>query len=187
MLICGLCLFAECRFKPMSAFVAARKLNIGKFVKRWLVTALVSLLLSPAFPARCSAEKTADEKKNNAVMALHLEVMPPQEEAALSREFKDRFTKTLWRNWLAVMPEAAQLGVAGVVIVRFQIGKDGAPSAEPVVEQSPGEKLKPLTKSALSAIRDSTKSTHLPNSSTHSSIELRATFYYNQPAETVKR
>jgi len=27
----------------------------------------------------------------------------------------------------------------------------------------------------------------LPDGFTHSSIELRATFYYNQPAETVKR
>jgi hypothetical protein len=155
-------------------------------VKRWLVTVLFLLLLSPTFLARPRAEKTVDEKRNN-VIALHLEVVTPHENAELS-DFKDRFSKVLWRNWIAVMPEDAQLGAAGVVVVRFQIGRDRSQSVEPpVVEQSPGEKLRPLTKSALSAIRDSTKSTHLPDGFTHSSIELRATFYYNQPAETVKR
>jgi hypothetical protein len=155
-------------------------------VKRWLVVVFFSLLLSVAFPTRPRAEDTADEKSNN-VMALHLEIVTTHEDAEL-RDFKDRFSKVLWRNWFAVMPEDAQLGAAGVVIVRFQIQRDRSQSAEPpVVEQSPGEKLKSLTKSALSAIRDSTKSMHLPDGFTHSNIELRATFYYNQPAETVKR
>jgi len=86
------------------------------------------------------------------------------------------------------MPEDAQLGAAGVVVIRFQVNKDRLQSAEPpVVEQSPSEKLNSLTKAALSALRYSTKSKHLPPVFTYSSIELRAAFYYNQPAESVKR
>jgi hypothetical protein len=80
-----------------------------------------------------------------------------------------------------------QLGAAGIVVVRFQIEKDRSRLAEPIVEQGPGQKLNSLTKAALSAIRSSTKSTHFPDGFARSSIELRAMFFYNQPADSVKK
>jgi len=164
---------------------AVRRLSIRKVAKRSFLIALFSLLTSSAFAANV-ADEHAGRGKNNA-MAVHLDIVAPPEDAAI-KDFTTRFTKILWRNWLRIMPEDAQVGAAGVVIIRFQIDKDRSQSAEPpLVEQSPGEKLNSLTKAALSTVRDSTKSTQLPAIFTHSSIELRAIFYYNQPAESVKR
>jgi hypothetical protein len=157
-----------------------------EFVRSLILLALSSLLMSTAFPASLGTEKTGDDEKNR-VMALHLEIVTPHEDAEL-KDFKARFTKVLWHNWLVVMPEDAQLGAAGIVVIRFQIEKDRSQSVEsPLVEQGAGEKHKSLTKAALSAIRDSTKSTHLPDGFARSSVELRAIFSYNQPSDSVKR
>lgn len=159
---------------------------MAKF-SQWLTLFVLALLLtSPAFPGRNGAQMSADDERNN-VTALHLEVVAPHEDAEV-KDFTTAFTKALYRNWLAAMPENALLGAAGVVVIRFQVNKDRSPSTEsPVVEQDPGKKLDSLTKAALRAVRDSAKSNHLPAGFTYSSVELRATFSYNQPAESPKR
>lgn len=156
-----------------------------EFVRPLILLAFSSLLMSIAFLPGLGTQKTGGEMKK--AMALHLEIVTPHEDAEL-KDFTARFTRVLWRNWFSVMPEDAMLGAAGTVVIRFQIEKDRSQSMEPpLVEQSPGEKLNSLTKAALSAVRDSTKSTHFPDTFARSSIELRATFSYNQPADSVKR
>jgi len=87
------------------------------------------------------------------------------------------------RKWFAVMPEAAQLGNKGKVVVRFQIQKDGTQLAkEPTIEFSSDSV--PLDKAALSAVRSSAPFHHLPEALDGRYIELRLTFLYNLPPES---
>jgi hypothetical protein len=172
-------------FAKVSLMAIVSSLCIADFAKRLILVALSLLLTSSAFADAVGGEKAGRERNN--VMAVHIDIVTPHEDGEI-KDFTTGFTKILWRNWLGVMPEDAQLGAAGVVVIRFKINKDRSQSlGPPVVEQSPGEKLNSLTKAALNALRDSTKSKHLPAGFTYSGIELRATFYYNQPAESVKR
>ena len=86
-------------------------------------------------------------------------------------------------NWFAVMPESAQLGDKGRVVVRFQIQKDGTLLVkEPAVEAS--SKKGPLDKAAVSAIRSSAPFQHLPEAFRGPYIELRFIFLYNLPLES---
>jgi TonB family protein len=87
------------------------------------------------------------------------------------------------RNWFAVMPESAQLGDKGRVVVRFQIQKDGTLLVkEPMIEAS--SKKGPLDKAAISAIRSSAPFQHLPEPFRGPYIELRFIFLYNLPLES---
>jgi TonB family protein len=84
------------------------------------------------------------------------------------------------RNWFAVMPEDAQLGKKGRVVVRFQIQKDGTLLIkEPTVELS--SKDAQLDKAATAAIRTSAPLKPLPDAFQGPSIDLRFLFNYNVP------
>ena len=84
------------------------------------------------------------------------------------------------RNWFTVMPEDAQLGKKGRVVVRFQIQKDGTLLAkEPTVELS--SKDTQLDKAATAAIRTSAPFKPLPDAFQGPSIDLRFLFNYNVP------
>ena len=84
------------------------------------------------------------------------------------------------RNWFTVMPEDAQLGKKGRVVVRFQIQKDGTLLVkEPTVELS--SKDARLDKAATAAIRASAPFKPLPDAFQGPSIDLRFLFLYNVP------
>ena len=125
------------------------------------------------------------ESGKSKVMALYVEIVTPHQEEELE-EFMTQFRQSLWRSWLARMPESAMLGDSGKVIIRFQIDKDRSqPAAAPSVEQGAGKKMKSLTNAALGAIREATKPPRFPDKFVGPSIEFRATFFYNQPADLV--
>ena len=83
-------------------------------------------------------------------------------------------------NWYAAMPESAQLGEKGKVVVRFQIQRDGAlPSIGLAVENSSNHA--PLDKAAVTAIQKSAPFKHLPEAFHGPWIDLRFVFLYNLP------
>src|SRR6266567_4405748 len=100
-------------------------------------------------------------------------------------DFGNRLTKSVWYNWLMVMPESAMLGDKGQATIRFQIDKDSShPATAPTIELSSGKK--PLDAAALRAVRDSIKSLHLPHTVAASSIEFRVLFFYNQQPDKLR-
>jgi len=78
------------------------------------------------------------------------------------------------------MPESAQLGEQGKVVLQFRIMKNGVvPAPEPAMVGSSGKD--PLDRAAVSSIRTSTPFEPLPSAFSGPFIELRFTFLYNLP------
>jgi TonB family protein len=91
-----------------------------------------------------------------------------------------RVLASVKRNWYAIMPESAQLGDRGKVILQFRIMSNGAvPAAEPNMVGSSGKE--PLDRAAYSSIRASTPFEPLPSAFSGPYIELRFIFLYNLP------
>src|SRR5713226_8677480 len=66
-------------------------------------------------------------------MSLHLEIITPHEGTELG-DFGNRLTKSVWHNWLVMMPESAMLGDKGQATIRFQIDKDSShPATAPTI------------------------------------------------------
>src|SRR5205823_78687 len=126
------------------------------------------------------SEKQSDSRKPG--MYVHLEMVTQHDESQL-KDFIGNLTKSLWRNWFISMPEAAQLGEPGKVVVAFQI-LNGASSPEPTVEISSGKR--PLDGAATHAVRDATKKLKFPQNFAGSRIDFRAEFLYNLPKDSLK-
>jgi TonB family protein len=93
-----------------------------------------------------------------------------------------RVLASVRRNWYAVMPESAQLGDQGRVVLEFSIRRDGSvPDADP--ERLLGSGKEPLDRAAVSAIRSSNPFDHLPPAFSGPEIRLRFIFLYNLPIE----
>jgi TonB family protein len=91
-----------------------------------------------------------------------------------------RVLASVKRNWYAVMPESAQLGEKGKVVLQFRIMKNGVvPDAEPAMVGTSGKD--PLDRAAVSSIRASTPFEPLPPAFSGPYIELRFIFLYNIP------
>jgi len=87
------------------------------------------------------------------------------------------------QNWYAVMPESAQLGDRGKVVLQFRIMHNGiVPEEEPVMKGSSGKD--PLDRAAMSSIRASTPFEPLPPAFSGPFIELRFIFLYNIPLDS---
>lgn len=85
---------------------------------------------------------------------------------------------TVKRNWFAVMPESAQLGERGIVVLTFRIMRDGSvPTGEPVINRNSGKE--PLDRAAYSSVRASNPFEPLPPQFTGPYIELRYSYFYN--------
>jgi TonB family protein len=90
------------------------------------------------------------------------------------------------RNWYGRMPESAQLGDKGKVVLRFQVQRDGKLlNQELKVELSSGKKA--LDKAAIGAIRDAVPFESFPEKFAGPAIELRLTFVYNWPQPSAQR
>ncbi len=101
------------------------------------------------------------------------------------RDYMAHLCGDVKRNWFMVMPESAQLGDKGRVVVRFQIQKDGTLRVkEPMVEASSNNEL--LDKAAVNAIRLSAPFQHLPEAFRGPYIELRFIFLYNLPLKSAR-
>jgi TonB family protein len=84
------------------------------------------------------------------------------------------------RSWYSRMPESAQLGDKGKVVLRFQVQRDGKLLPQELkVELSSGKKS--LDKAAVGAIRDAAPFESFPEKFVGPAVELRLTFFYNWP------
>jgi hypothetical protein len=87
---------------------------------------------------------------------------------------------TVKQNWFAVMPASVQLGDQGVVSLQFKIMRDGSvPDNDP--QRVFGSGKEPLDRAAISSIRASSPFPTLPAQFKGPYIELRFTYYYNEP------
>ncbi|HSC45839.1 MAG TPA: TonB C-terminal domain-containing protein [Candidatus Acidoferrum sp.] len=101
-------------------------------------------------------------------------------------DYIQRVIASVRRNWYAVMPESAQLGDKGIVVLEFSIHRDGSvPGNEP--DKLRGSGKEPLDRAAISAIRSSNPFDHLPPAFTGPEIRLRFIFLYNLPVEAVNQ
>jgi TonB family protein len=91
-----------------------------------------------------------------------------------------RVVESVRRNWYAIMPESANMGDKGIVVLTFRITKDGiVPVPDPNLERTSGKE--PLDNAAMSAIRASSPFEPLPSQFKRPYIELKFAFFYNIP------
>jgi len=129
------------------------------------------LLATSAFPYLNAQKAVGKPDSTKTAMSVHLEIITPHEGTELD-DFANRLTKSVWRNWLVMMPESTVLGDKGQATIRFQIDKDSShPATAPTIELNSGKK--PLDAAALRAVHDSIKSLYLPYTVAASSIEFR--------------
>jgi len=106
-----------------------------------------------------------------------LEMLTPDEGVDFSG-YLMRVYLAVKRNWFAVMPESAQLGEKGIVVLTFRIMRDGSvPTGEPVIGRNSGKE--PLDRAAYSSVRASNPFEPLPPQFSGPYIELRYTYFYN--------
>ena len=109
------------------------------------------------------------------------QILTPTEGVDFS-DYMARVIASVRRNWYAVMPESAQLGDRGRVVLQFRIMSDGSvPTGEPARLSGSGKE--PLDRAAISAIRSSNPFEPLPSAFKGPFIELRFYFLYNLPIE----
>jgi TonB family protein len=110
-----------------------------------------------------------------------LEMLTPTEGVDF-QSYLERVYVTVKRNWFAVMPESAELGEKGIVVLTFRIMRDGSvPSVDPEIQRNSGKE--PLDRAALSSVRASNPFEQLPAQFKGPYIELRYTYLYNIPLE----
>jgi TonB family protein len=111
-----------------------------------------------------------------------LEMLTPTEGVDF-QSYLERVYVTVKRNWFAVMPESAELGEKGIVVLTFRIMRDGSvPSVDPEIQRNSGKE--PLDRAALSSVRASNPFEQLPAQFKGPYIELRYTYLYNIPLES---
>ena len=111
-----------------------------------------------------------------------LEMLTPTEGVDF-QSYLERVYVTVKRNWFAVMPESAELGERGIVVLTFKIMRDGSvPSNDPEIQRNSGKE--PLDRAALSSVRASNPFEQLPPQFKGPYIELRYTYLYNIPLES---
>jgi TonB-like protein len=98
-------------------------------------------------------------------------------------DYLARVVASVKRNWFSVMPESAQMGDRGRVVLQFRIMRNGAvPDPEPQLMSTSGKP--PLDRAAFSSIRTSSPFQPLPPAFSGDFIELRFIFLYNLPLNT---
>ncbi|MGB6430550.1 MAG: TonB family protein, partial [Candidatus Acidiferrales bacterium] len=91
-----------------------------------------------------------------------------------------RVLDSVKRNWYAIMPESAEMGDRGRVVLDFKILRDGnVPDPDPEMRSS--SQKEPLDRAAAGAIRASSPFEPLPPEFSGPYIELRFIFLYNIP------
>ena len=109
------------------------------------------------------------------------QILTPTEGVDFS-DYMARVLASVRRNWYAVMPESAQLGDRGRVVLEFSIRRDGSvPNDDP--QRLLGSGKEPLDRAAVSAIRSSNPFDHLPPAFSGPEIRLRFIFLYNLPLD----
>jgi TonB family protein len=113
------------------------------------------------------------------------QILTPTEGVDFS-DYMARVLASVRRNWYAVMPESAQLGDRGRVVLEFSIRRDGSvPNDDP--QRLLGSGKEPLDRAAVSAIRSSNPFDHLPPAFSGPEIRLRFIFLYNLPLDAANQ
>jgi TonB family protein len=113
------------------------------------------------------------------------QILTPTEGVDFS-DYMQRVLASVRRNWYAVMPESAQLGDRGRVVLEFSIHRDGSvPNDDP--QRLLGSGKEPLDRAAISAIRSSNPFDHLPPAFSGPEIRLRFIFLYNLPLDAANQ
>ncbi len=94
------------------------------------------------------------------------------------RPYLIRVLATVRRNWFAIYPEAARLGMRGQVGVEFVVSKDGS---IPKVTYSAQSGSRPLDEAAVAALSASNPLPPLPPEFRGQRVVLQFTFSYNMP------
>jgi TonB family protein len=114
-------------------------------------------------------------------MSGAVQILTPTEGVDFN-DYIQRVLASVKRNWYAVMPESAQLGDRGRVVLEFSIHRDGSvPNEDP--QRLMGSGKEPLDRAAISAIRSSNPFDHLPTAFSGPEIRLRFIFLYNLPLD----
>ncbi len=114
-----------------------------------------------------------------------IQMLTPDEGVDFST-YLARVLASVKRNWYAIMPESAQMGEQGRVMLTFRIMRDGTvPGQEPNLERTSGKD--PLDRAAMSSIRASSPFEHLPPAFSGPYIELRFIFLYNLPLSSANQ
>jgi TonB family protein len=94
------------------------------------------------------------------------------------RPYLTRVLLTVRRNWFAIYPETARLGLRGRVVVEFSVGTDGK-ILKVVYSAQSGSR--PLDEAAVAALSASNPLPPLPSEFKGQRIVLQFTFSYNIP------
>ena len=125
------------------------------------------------------------DTQGNSGMSGAYQILTPTEGVDFS-DYMARVLASVRRNWYAVMPESAQLGDRGRVVLEFSIRRDGSvPNEDP--QRLLGSGKEPLDRAAVSAIRSSNPFDHLPPAFSGPEIRLRFIFLYNLPLEAANQ
>jgi len=140
---------------------------------------------TPRIPPGGGGRLGGGDSQGNAGMSGAYQILTPTEGV----DFSDYMARVLARvrlNWYAVMPESAQLGDRGRVVLEFSIRRDGSvPNDDP--QRLMGSGKEPLDRAAVSAIRSSNPFDHLPPAFSGPEIRLRFIFLYNLPLEAANQ
>lgn len=127
-----------------------------------------------------SAAKPARQTSPDKFTKPPIEILTPHDNVDFTA-FVNSLLSAVKGNWYNHMPDQARRGDKGTVRVRFKIQQDGALVQAPSIEASSG--AKPLDDAAVEAIRASAPFDPLPSGFKGPDVELRVTFYYNQPPQ----
>src|SRR5215831_15024366 len=140
---------------------------------------------TPRIPPGGGGRLGGGDSQGNAGMSGAYQILTPTEGVDFS-DYMARVLASVRRNWYAVMPESAQLGDRGRVVLEFSIRRDGSvPNDDP--QRLMGSGKEPLDRAAVSAIRSSNPFDHLPPAFSGPEIRLRFIFLYNLPLEAANQ
>jgi TonB family protein len=113
------------------------------------------------------------------------EILTPTEGVDFSN-YIARMLASVRRNWYAVIPESAQLGDKGIVVLQFKVLRNGSvPSDEPALVATSSKD--PLDRAAISAIKASNPFEPLPPAFRGPFVEFRFFFLYNVPPSAIQQ
>lgn len=113
--------------------------------------------------------------------ALGLEVLSTTEGVEFEPYLQSLYT-SVRRNFLSNIPGSAEGGTKGLVVIRFQIQRDGTLNDKAMTFVARSRK-KDMNEAAVNAIRAAAPFQRLPQGYTGTNLDLQFSFYYNSGPE----
>ena len=136
-------------------------------------------LLFRAF-LRAMEDVSAGRRRASSGMDGAYQILTPTEGVDFN-DYMQRVLASVRRNWYAVMPESAQLGDRGRVVLEFSIRRDGSVP----IRSATFARVRQRASRSRGGFRDSLLESfdHLPPAFSGPEIRLRFIFLYNLPIE----